>query len=65
MRGSRIRNTLTIAALLARLAVRPVDLTAAACLMLWRSRPAIVVVMEDPDAAREDLVGRIHTMFPF
>ncbi len=51
--------------LVARLALRSLDIDWALSLRLWQSRPAIEVILEDPDSRRDGLVQRLNVMYPF
>ncbi len=59
----RVKRMLAATALVFGLASRRLEITHDYCLNLWRSRPAIVVVLEEP--SHTSLAGRIDAMFPF
>lgn len=48
-----------------RMACLRLDVSVEQCLEIWRQRPAVVVVFEERDQGRRELVGRINQMYPF
>lgn len=51
--------------LMIRLACRQLEIDWALCLELWKNRPVIEVVHEDPAIRKQRLYKRIDTVFPF
>ncbi len=51
--------------LMARLACRMLEVDWELCLALWRARPVIEVILEDPASRRQSLIERINTVYPF
>ena len=56
---------LTPVFLMARLAFRSLDVDWDLCLRLWRSRPVIEAILEDPVSRRDGLIQRLNVMYPF
>lgn len=58
-------QTLMVWVLSFRMVCMRLDLTVQECLDVWRNRTPIVVILEEREASRQALVGRINEMYPF